>query len=112
MQSVEISSGDMVNLDEWDQRPAYKEPNWEISRCKVWKKPEPLSLGLDALDGVYYIDNMVHLGPNLLLDIGQDNDSMTAGRAGVGVSSNHDNPMERVFASQSQHGTLMQHLRP
>lgn len=55
---------------------------------------------------------MVHLGPNLLLDIGRDNDSMTAGEAGVGVSSNHDDAMEGVFGSQSQHGALMQHLRP
>lgn len=55
---------------------------------------------------------MVLLGLNLLLAIGRDNDSMAAGEAGVGVSSNCDDAMEGVLVSQSQHGMLMQHSRP
>jgi hypothetical protein len=42
VQTIEASTGDLINLEEWDQRLAYSMSNWELSGFKVWEKPEVL----------------------------------------------------------------------
>jgi hypothetical protein len=42
MRSIEIKSGEMADPNEWDQSLAYMTPNWEVSKFKVWERPEIL----------------------------------------------------------------------
>ena len=42
IQTIEASTDDLINLDEWDHQLAYSMPNWELSGFKVWEKPEVL----------------------------------------------------------------------
>jgi hypothetical protein len=41
---MEAAGGDLVELDDWDQKPIHKVPDWELPSHKVWVKPETLKV--------------------------------------------------------------------
>lgn len=91
MKSIEISSSDTVDLNKWDQSPKYAAPNWEVSRCKVWEKPE----GLETFRAwLMSMASTVALKLNLRIDTSQGGYGAAADEAGKGINCRHEGAVE------------------